>query len=161
MKIGIVSDSHGSLPPLLRALDLLRQQNISAVLHCGDIDDAPSILLFAGWTAHFVFGNVDWDRARLRAAAEEVGATFHDPFGDLVLEGVKIAFLHGDDLSLLRDLENAGYYDYIFHGHTHQAAERRVGKTRVINPGALYRARPRTCAALDLATGKLETLVAG
>jgi predicted phosphodiesterase len=47
----------------------------------------------------------------------------------------------------------------VFYGHTHQAAEHRTGKTRVINPGALHRARPKTFVVLDLATGEVESVV--
>jgi putative phosphoesterase len=161
MKIGIISDTHGAQATLHRALELLRRRDIKILLHCGDFDDAATVRLLAGWTAHLVFGNCDGDREGLRAAAAEIGATFHDPFGNLELEVVKIAFLHGDDTDLLRDLINADHYDYVFYGHTHKASEQRVGGTRVINPGALYRARPRSCIALDLATGEVETLIAG
>jgi predicted phosphodiesterase len=48
--------------------------------------------------------------------------------------------------------------DYVFHGHTHVAEERKSGRTRVINPGALHRARPKTFAILDLASGALESV---
>ena len=75
------------------------------------------------------------------------------------LEGKKIAFLHGDDQRLLHDVEHSGHFDYLFYGHTHQAAERRTGPTRVINPGALHRARPKTMVLLDLATGALESVM--
>ena len=63
-----------------------------------------------------------------------------------------------DDHRLLRDLENSGHFDFIFHGHTHQAADRRVGKTRIINPGALHRARPKTFVVLDLASATVESI---
>jgi hypothetical protein len=33
-----------------------------------------------------------------------------------------------------------------------------VGKTRVINPGALHRARPKTFVVLDLKNGELERI---
>jgi predicted phosphodiesterase len=34
--------------------------------------------------------------------------------------------------------------------HGHVPREERVGKTLVLNPGALYRANPRTFAVVDL-----------
>jgi putative phosphoesterase len=159
MKIGIVSDTHGRRLAARLALDALRERGVTTVLHCGDIDDAETVALFRGFTAHFVFGNCDIDRASLREAVSEAGATLHDPFGSVELEGVKLAFLHGDDWGLLEDVERSGYYDFLFYGHTHHAEEHRTGPTRVINPGALHRARPKTFVVLDLASGAVESLV--
>jgi putative phosphoesterase len=161
MKIGIVSDSHGRQATVRLALAELRDRGIRTVLHCGDIDDPETVLLFRGFTAHFVFGNCDGDRAGLRRATEEVGATLHENFGSVELEGVKIAFVHGDDAGLLRDLEGSGYYDFLFYGHTHAAKEHRTGPTRVINPGALHRARPKTFVVLDLAARAVESVQVG
>jgi putative phosphoesterase len=161
MKIGILSDTHSDQATLLKALEQLRQLDINLLLHCGDIDDSSTLRLLEGWTVHLVFGNNDWDQKGLQNAADEIEATFHDPFGHLELDGVNLAFTHGHETGLLRDLINSRHYDYVFHGHTHQFADQRVGPTRVINPGALYRARPRSCIALDLATGQVERLIAG
>jgi uncharacterized protein len=158
MKIGIVSDSHGRRPAVRLALGELRKQGVHTVLHCGDIDDAETVRLFRGFAAHFVFGNCDGDREGLRQAMEEIGATLHENFGSVELEGVKIAFVHGDDSGLLRDLERAAYYDFLFYGHTHSAEEHRTGPTRVVNPGALHRARPKSFVVLDLATRAVETV---
>jgi putative phosphoesterase len=159
MKIGIVSDTHGRHTAAELAVGLLRQRGIDTVLHCGDVGDGDTVRLFRDFTTHLVFGNTDWDREGLLSAADEVGATFHEGFGHLDLEGVQIAFLHGDDAGMLRDLERSGHYDYLFHGHTHVRADRQSGRTRVINPGALHRARPKTFGVLDLGTGELETVV--
>ena len=94
----------------------------------------------------------------LRAAITAAGVTLHEPFGHLEIESTTIAFVHGDDHSLLRSLENSGAYDFVFHGHTHVRAEHRMGPTRVINPGALHRARPKTFAVLDLAAKAVTTV---
>jgi putative phosphoesterase len=158
MKVGIVSDTHGRPTAVRLALAELADRGIRTVLHCGDIDDAETVRLFRGLEAHFVFGNCDGDRAGLRRAMGEWGATLHEPFGHLELEGVRIAFVHGDDARLLRDLETLGVYDFVFYGHTHVAREHRCGGTRVINPGALHRARPRSFAVLDLETREAETV---
>jgi putative phosphoesterase len=159
MKIAIVSDSHGRHATVGRALEMIRERGITTVLHCGDIDDAETVQLFAGLDAHFVFGNCDWDRQGLSRAMTDAGVTGHDAWGQLELEGVKIAFLHGDDDRQMRDLEVSEHFDFLFHGHTHLAAERQSGPTRVINPGALHRARPKTFAVLDLATKATERVV--
>jgi putative phosphoesterase len=156
MKIGIISDTHGRVATVRLALSELRNRGVDTVLHCGDIDDAETVLLFQGLQAHFVFGNCDCDRDELRLAMVEIGASLHEPFGHVQLEGVDIAFVHGDHGGLLRDLERSGAYDFLFYGHTHVPREHSTGRTRVINPGALHRASPKTFAVLDLTHGKLE-----
>ncbi len=158
MRIGILSDTHGNRLMVNRALAELRERGITILLHCGDIDDAETVPLFRGFTTHFVFGNCDSDKAALREAMADIGATLHEHFGNLELEGVKLAFLHGDDTRMLRDVERSGHYDFLFYGHTHQAEEHRTGPTRVINPGALHRAQPKTFLVLDLASREVESV---
>ena len=158
MLIGIVSDTHNNYKAVALAAALLRKREVGLVLHCGDIEDGLTVRMFEGLPVHFVFGNCDSLRAELRDAAAECGFVIHEPFGDLDLGGRKLAWLHGDDRRLMRDIEASGHFDYLFHGHTHVAAERSVGRTRVINPGALFRAREKTFALLELETGDLETI---
>ena len=45
--------------------------------------------------------------------------------------------------------------DYILHGHTHCKRDERIGRCRVINPGALHRANPKSVATLDTASDTL------
>lgn len=158
MRIGIVSDTHGNHRMVSRALAELRERGITIVLHCGDIDDPETVEMFRGYTAHFVFGNCDIDKGVLREAMNDIGATLHDHFGSIELDGVKLAFTHGDDKNVMRDVERSGYYDFLFYGHTHQAAEHPSGPTRVINPGALHRARPKTFIVLDLGSREVESV---
>jgi len=158
MRIGILSDTHGRQQTAGAALQLLRERGIGTVIHCGDIDDVETVRLFQGFTVHFLYGNGDFDRGELEQAVQAIGGTIHGAWGQLELEGVKIAFLHGDDKRLMNDVEQSGYFDFLFYGHTHQAAEQRTGPTRVINPGALHRARPKTFVVLDLASREVETV---
>jgi uncharacterized protein len=158
MRIAILSDTHSRLATVERALALVRARGITTVLHCGDIEDPSAIPPFAGLDIHFVFGNCDGDRDGLRRAIETAKLRLHEPFGHLELDGVRLAFVHGDDSELLRSLENSDHFHYVFYGHTHQARETRVGSTRVINPGALHRAKPKTFLVLDLTTGETESV---
>jgi putative phosphoesterase len=157
MRLAIVSDTHSRYARVERVLELLQTRSVDLILHCGDIEDAETVELFPSNT-HFVFGNCDTDRPGIRQAIQNIGATLHEPYAHLDLEGVTIAFLHGDDRNLFRDVENSGAYQYLFYGHTHVAREHRTGPTRVINPGALHRAATKTFLILDLPTGQLETI---
>ncbi len=159
MKIGVLSDTHGRADTVAAALAEFRARGVELLIHCGDIDDAETVASFAGWPVHFVYGNCDGDRAGIRRAIEAIGATLHDPFGHLDIEGKAIAWLHGDRPGLMHDIETSGAYDYLFYGHTHVAEQHRTGQTRVINPGALFRTRTKTCLVLSLPAGTVESII--
>src|SRR5580658_4070307 len=106
MKIAIISDTHNRHDNVRFALDEIKKRDVTTVLHCGDIEDAETVRLFHGLDVHFVYGNCDYYREDLRQAMADIGATLHDHWGNLELEGRKIAFLHGDDKTLLREVEN-------------------------------------------------------
>jgi putative phosphoesterase len=158
MQIAILSDTHSRYQTVETVLSWLQTRGVNQVIHCGDIEDAETVWLFHGFTVHFVFGNCDYDRASLRQAIHGIGETLHEPFGNLELEGCRIAFLHGDNKKLMHQVERAAQFDYLFYGHTHEAREHRTGPTRVINPGALHRARPKSFVILDLPRGEMESL---
>ena len=161
MKIAILSDTHSKQSTVRAALDEVARRGATLILHCGDIADAETVRLFPAHT-HFVFGNCDaHEREAIEGAVAAVGATLHQPFGHVEIGNKVIGFIHGDDGPLLRDLEKADAFDYLFYGHTHQAREHRTGKTRVINPGALYRTAVKTFVLLDTDTGEIETVVVG
>ena len=50
-------------------------------------------MIFEGLNAHFVLGNCDWDAKAIQSAIEQLGGTLHEGFGELELDGKKIAFL--------------------------------------------------------------------
>jgi putative phosphoesterase len=158
MKIAIVSDTHGTRSTVEAALGLITGRGVEVIVHCGDIADGDTVRLFPAGT-HFVFGNCDYDREDIETAVGQIGATLHGQWGTLDLDGRKIAFTHGDDRGLLQALEQSDGFDFVFYGHTHVAAEHQVGRTRVINPGALYRAAVKTFVILDVATGDIERVV--
>lgn len=156
MRIGVVSDTHGHCAYTQVAVAALGKQNIEHVIHCGDIGSTDVIELFAPWPAHFVFGNVDHNKQELRAAIAVAGQTCHDRFGSLELAGKRIAFLHSDDASLFRSTINDGEWDLVCYGHTHVAEQHFEGGTLVLNPGAIYRARPHSVAIVELPSLKVD-----
>ncbi len=160
MRIAILSDTHSKQSTVEAALAAADRHGVGLILHCGDIADADTVRLFPAHT-HFVFGNCDYDRDTIRRVVEAMGATLQEPYGQVEVAGKQIGFVHGDDPQLLRDLERSDAFDYLFYGHTHHAEEHRTGKTRVVNPGALYRAAVKTFVVLDPATGTLETVTVG
>ncbi len=141
MFIGIVSDTHGHVEFARPAVRILESFGVELVIHCGDIGSTDIVSLFRPWPTHFVFGNVDHPAAPLRVAIEAAGLTCHERFGELQAGDRRIAFLHGDDAQRLQHACQCGDYDLVCYGHTHQAEQHQEGRTLVLNPGALYRAR--------------------
>ena len=88
--------------------------------------------------------------------AGELGIQCFGAFGELNLDGKAIAIAHGDDERALRRVLDGQKHDYLFVGHSHVKADGRVGRVRVINPGALHRAREKTVATLDLTSDRLR-----
>src|SRR5689334_11956954 len=91
MRLAVVSDTHGHFGSTSAAVRRLAAENVAVVVHCGDIGSPAIIPLFAGWPAHFVFGNVDHNEGELARAIEEAGQNCHARFGSLELAGRKIA----------------------------------------------------------------------
>jgi putative phosphoesterase len=136
------------------------ERGVELILHCGDIDDAETVRLFAGVPTHFVLGNCDMDQQSLRQAIQASRGILHEPFGSLELAGRKIAFLHGHDSCLFGDVANSADFDYLFYGHTHHAEQHRSGPTLIVNPGALHRAHVKTFMVLNLNNGDLQSVPA-
>jgi len=149
-RLAVVSDTHGDVPRTRAAIYMLESLDVECVLHCGDIGTPAIVELFAPWPTHFVLGNTDYDSAPLAASMRDDNQEFHETFGDLRLGGCRIAMLHGDDGRRLDATIASGQWDLVCHGHTHCMLEERVGKTLVLNPGALHRAKPHSFAIVEL-----------
>ena len=158
MLVGILSDTHDRVEAMALGVELLRQAGAAYFIHCGDVGSQAVLDHLVGLPAAFVFGNTDWDVASLRRYAATVGVQCLERFGSVELDGVKIAVTHGDNGPLLSGLIESQEYDYICVGHTHVAGEESYGRTRLINPGALHRAKVKTVALLNTATGDVRWL---
>ncbi len=154
--IGVIADTHDRLPLLDKAVERLNEEKVELVLHAGDYI-APFV------AAHLkplkaeligVFGNNDGDRELLRKRLSDLGAEIRGRFAEVMIEGLRIGMVHGEDEELLQSLINVGGYDVIIHGHTHEAKTYQKGKTIVINPGEAcgYLTGKSTIATLDTKT---------
>ena len=161
MRIGVVSDTHDRLDAIAEAVRVLADQRVELVLHCGDIESPETVAAFAPLPTHFVFGNWDKDRAKLVSAIRAIGGHSHDSFGALELAGKRVAWVHSHERQQLYQLEHCDFFDYVFYGHTHVREQHRTGRTLVANPGALFRANPKTCIVLDVVTGEIRPIIVG
>lgn len=169
-RLGLLSDTHGQAQRCQKAVERLREAGAQAFVHCGDVGDEAVIDALAGEQIWFVWGNTDFDRTRLTRYALDLGLTCLGDHGDFIFGGKRLHVTHGDDARWIRtlceraerpeELEEVHMApDYLLTGHTHVPHDRRCGRMRWINPGALHRSRPKTAALLDVVSGKLERLV--
>lgn len=159
MRLGIVSDTHGHIENCRPAVHMLESMEVDAVLHCGDVGSGEVLAQFAQWPVHFVLGNCDDPRTPwLKDQRPGSVITGHEKFGDLTLGNRRIALLHSDDYRKFQSVISSGEYDLVCYGHTHVAKKEIVGKTLVLNPGALYRASRYSIAVYETATGEAEIL---
>ncbi len=148
MLIGVLSDSHGRADTTARAVDALALGGAEVLLHLGDLGSEQVIDELVGRKARIVFGNCDWDAEELDRYARLVGVQVDHPLGILEVHGRRVAFTHGHLGRAMNEALSAGV-DYLLHGHTHAVRDERRGSTRIINPGALFRAPRYTAALLD------------
>ena len=161
MLVGVLSDTHGRAQAAQAAVQRLQGRGAEHLLHCGDVGTTEVLDALAGLPAAFVFGNTDWNRAGLQAHAEHLGIVCYGDFGDFQLDGKSFALLHGDDAALKHRLLDEQRHDYLLQGHTHETMDRTIGKTRLINPGALFRAAQKTVVLLDTRNDTVEFLKIG
>jgi len=167
--IGLLSDSHGRAARTARAVRLLIGRGVDHIIHLGDVgsvevidamveqvDDAGNLTP----PVHLVFGNCDWDAESLARYARSLGIDVEHPVGRLEIDGRVIIYQHGHMAGAM-DQALAEQVDYLCHGHSHRQRDERSGSTRVVNPGALFRAADYTVAILDVAADRLEFLDVG
>jgi putative phosphoesterase len=155
MLVGLIADTHDRLPMVDKAVKKLNEENVELVLHAGDYVAPFVIPKFKKLRAKLigVFGNNDGDRELLKKRfSEHEELEMRGNFAEIVLDGLKIALLHGNEEELLMTLINGESFDVVVHGHTHKAEVYRKGKTLVVNPGEVcgYLTGKSTVALLDI-----------
>ena len=157
MKIGLVSYTHNDQRNIKRALTRFRQEDVTTVLHAGDVTRASILRLFDGFDLYIARGNMDRDPG-LRPVAESMfGLERFKGLHQMTFDGAHIALTHGDSYHEYQQLVGSQVYDYLIRGHTHKRRDEMIEGTRVINPGALKNPRwqSASCAILNIATGDL------
>jgi uncharacterized protein len=157
MFIGIISDTHDRLARTTRAVKLLDEAQVEAIIHCGDICGTDILALFAGTPLYYVMGNND-DDAELRSASKVMENLHYLHQGAIIeLAGKRIGVTHGHLHRVVSDLIRQKP-DYLLSGHTHFATNEMHQGIHCINPGALHRASEYSVATFDLLTDELRFL---
>jgi putative phosphoesterase len=155
MRIGILSDTHGNVTRTATAAALLKVHGVETVFHCGDIGSEQVLIELAGQfgeggiPVHAVLGNVDPWNPGIARFPSDAGVEVHGARYETVCDGRRVVMLHGHESARLEAAAADGGFDYVLTGHTHCREDRRIGRTRVINPGAVHRTLQPTVAVLD------------
>jgi putative phosphoesterase len=138
MKIAVISDTHDNISKVEQTLQLIKEKDCEAIIHCGDFC-APftaGLISTSGLPIYACFGNNDEDHSAIyrKLKAKEL-FSLADEYGEIIIDDNKIAFCHYPKLGEL--LAKSGDYQAVFHGHTHEAYQEIVGQTLLANPGAV------------------------
>ena len=148
MDILVLSDSHGAVAPMVRAVELAKPD---LILHLGDCwrDGEQLRARFPDIPLEQVPGNCDFQPEE---PAERL----------LVLEGKRILMCHGHTYRVKTSLLLAGFaaeeqqLDLFLFGHTHRPLVDRRGRTLFLNPGSIGRSPRPSYATVTIRDGQLD-----
>lgn len=152
MKILVLSDSHGNLDNMVRAVEMEQPRML---LHLGDCwRDAQQLHdRFPSLEFYQVPGNCDF---RSSEPAERL----------LFVDEFRILLCHGHTYGVKQSLLRAGYeaeaqdLDLFLFGHTHVPMVDRRGKTWFLNPGSIGDHFRPTYGVVTIQQGKLDARTA-
>jgi hypothetical protein len=155
MKIAIISDTHDNKKNI-EAFREIAEKKFDAVIHCGDL--CAPVPTWFDWKIpiYYTFGNIDQGAAyEMMKRAQGTKVQVFKPFGEIELDGKKIAFIHYPELAF--GLACTKKYDAIFYGHNHNAKKEKHENCWLVNPGeiAAFKGKP-TFAVYDTKTNEVE-----
>ncbi len=162
MILGILSDTHNDTTNIQKALTVFKNKKPEFLIFCGDATTIASLEWFCEFTMIYVFGNGDFLTGEIQAFLKAyqpsnfAGYAFEGDLG-----GKFIGVTHGHLEEKLNEMLHSNRFDYVFTGHTHLRMDKRIGRTRVINPGSLggLKKQSRSVALLDLETDELNFVI--
>ena len=164
VKVGIVADTYDNQVGLRQLLDRFLVGGARWVFHCGGLGSANLVDLLKPWQIFIVAGAKERERTAIEVALQKARLQATLPASlTATIEGYRIGLCRGDDMSLVNRWAKSGEFDYVFYGHTLRRSDTLIGKTRVINPGALGGPRYQTRSGylLDLVSGEVKLLEVG
>jgi len=136
MRIGVVSDTHNNLKNIEKIIALFNEEEISLVIHTGDIANASSFEHFSKLKVDFigVYGNNDRNEIGLKEVADKYNFQFQEPPKIINLCNKNIAIFHEPDQIKKFLIENKKI-DLVLHGHTHRYRNEIEHNILFYNPG--------------------------
>ena len=155
----LISDTHDNLDALGKFIKCLKHEhNVEGVIHLGDITSPFTLKAIKDHINIIVvvLGNNDADKLLLSSIHRNI----YDHPIEYTLDGLKLLLMHGFGskdftLKFVRALARGSDYDIIAYGHTHEHLIEKLGKTLILNPGALsgYLSNDMTYALLNMKEG--------
>jgi putative phosphoesterase len=136
MLLGVVSDTHNNLKNIEQIISLFNNEEITSVIHTGDITNSKSLEKFSALDADFigVYGNNDRNEVGLEHIATQNNFLFQEPPSLITLCDKNIAIFHEPDMISSFLSENKDI-DIVVHGHTHRYRHEIVNDVLLFNPG--------------------------
>ena len=141
MLIGIVSDTHDRLAGIYQAMAIFIDQNVSLVIHAGDVTTTETWNL---WKAM-----ADTERIPFVSVKGNNDRTVDADMIQLFIDNLTIAVYHGHHQRVVADLIDLQLFDVIITGHSHQSELKQIEKTKIVNPGSTAYGKTPTVALLD------------
>ena len=158
MLVGLVSNTSGRADSMAAAAAFLRDRGADLIVHCGDVGGRHVLDELAKVESVFIWGDRDTDRMGLLRHARLLNLVCFGVLGELDLDGKRAVLVHGDDKKLVRRLIDEQQYDYLLCGHDVEGEDRRIGRTRIINPGSLHGTAGRNAALLVTTSDEVKFL---
>jgi hypothetical protein len=136
MRIAVISDTHDNIWKLEELLISLKE--IDVLIHCGDLCSPFMIKKISEYVksipVHIIWGNNDGDKlALIEAGVDAENLKFHDDFARLNLGGCTVGVTHYREIAVELSINES--YELILFGHTHEAEEKQMRKSLLVNPG--------------------------
>jgi putative phosphoesterase len=150
-----MSDTHGHFRAARKAVKRFDKLKAGHIIHCGDVGGIEVFDELAGRPFTFVWGNTDSPSDGVLAYVQSLGVPLPTDVPVTVeLGGKKFAVFHGHEL----EFQNCKKLkcDYVLYGHTHEADIEVLDGKCFVNPGALFRAYPKTVATINTDTSEIQ-----
>ena len=142
--IAVISDSHDHRDNILKAVSIINEKKVEALIHCGDyvspfvkkwfdnLNDSIKNQFFG------VFGNNDGERLYLKQILGQICHLAKNSNEHIIeLGGKRIYVSHKPKKETIDALAISGMLDIILSGHTHSMVNRKHKDVLILNPGEL------------------------
>lgn len=164
MKIAVMSDTHDHMNNILKAVSIINERNVEALIHCGDYV-APFVKKWFDKlnetikkNFYGVFGNNDGERLFLKKNLGQI-CQFAQNGNEYILNlgGKRIFASHMPRQDTIEALAISGKFNIILSGHTHALKYKKLDNgALILNPGEVcgYLTGKSTFAIID--TDKMD-----
>ena len=168
MLLAVVSDSHDNRENILKAVSIINDKGVDALIHCGDFI-APFVKKWFGKlndsikkNFYGVFGNNDGERLYLTQLLGQI-CVFPQNGNEHIIDlgGKRIWVSHMPKQKTIEALANSKKFDIILSGHTHIVVNKKYDNgVLVVNPGEIcgYLTDKPTFAIINTETLEAEII---